>query len=192
MQYANIMVALGGDRGNTVPRYQVPASEIAVLRAIHGPDAVHDVEPTAAPEEPVLDEFGDATGKTRPVKFNNRAELTRLKEQYAGANTSKIVEGLYPGAAARVFEDLDDLEIPKEHFKAKERMTASGVPSVDPVKSDRENFGATRLPGRTEGASASRAETDDAEEADVSTSEEQKLTVEPKPAKGSKPGDILS
>lgn len=192
MQYANIMVALGGDRGNTVPRYQVPASEIAVLRAIHGPDAVHDVEPCAVPQEDVLNDEGIPTGKKQDVKFSNRAELTRLKEQYAGANTSKIVEGLYPGAAARVFEDLDDLEIPKEMFKAKNRMTAASAPAVDPAKSDRENFGATRLPGRTEGASASRAETDDAEEADVSTSEEQKLTVEPKPVKGSKPGDILS
>jgi hypothetical protein len=103
MQTANIMVALGGDTGNTVPKYQVTAAEIAVLQAIHGADAIFDIEPT----------------EDSDVK--NRDELRRLKEVYAGPNTGRLVEALYPGAAARVFENIDELELADEQFKPTER-----------------------------------------------------------------------
>lgn len=123
MKLANIMLAIGGGRDNTLPKYGVTAGEIAVLRAIHGEDAVFDVEPT---DTDALNE-----GNT---KRTNRQELARLKAIYGGAqdgNGGKIVEGLYPGAAARVFEDFDELELPEDYFKATGR-----VKSVAPVVED--------------------------------------------------------
>ncbi|MCY0148311.1 hypothetical protein OEG84_11465 [Hoeflea sp. G2-23] len=112
MQTANIMLALGGDSGTTVPKYAVTASEIAVLRAIHGLDAVTEVEPTADRE------------------INNREEIARLRNLYGHAKTQdesgnnvSIVAQIFPGAAARAFRDLEELEIPAQYFKAEKRVT---------------------------------------------------------------------
>lgn len=110
MQRANVLVALGGDRGNTVPKYGVTVSEIAVLMAIHGNDAVTEIEP--------LEDDGG--------KFDNRAELARLLETYKGRDESGVqhVTKLFPGAGARLFEELGELGLPEEFFKATERMSA--------------------------------------------------------------------
>jgi hypothetical protein len=124
MKLANIMLAIGGGRDNTLPKYGVTAGEIAVLRAIHGEDAVFDVDPTDT------DAPNDMGGKR-----TNRQELARLKAIYGGAqdgNGGKIVEALYPGAAARVFEDFDELELPEDYFKATGRVK-SVAPTADPV-----------------------------------------------------------
>lgn len=110
MKLANIMLAIGGGRDNTIPKYDVTAGEIAVLRAIHGEDAVFDVEPSNK----------DALNDNGGVR-TNRQELGRLKAAYGKAsdgNGVPIVEQLYPGAAARVFEDFDELELPEDYFKA--------------------------------------------------------------------------
>jgi len=110
MQIANILLALGGDSGNQVPKYNVTAAEIAVLRAIHGEDAVTNVLPLE----------GDANR-------TNRTELARLRARYGAAQDgegNKVVDTLFPGAAARVFETLDELELPRELFAAKERVSA--------------------------------------------------------------------
>jgi hypothetical protein len=123
------------------------------------------------------------------VKVTNRAELLRLKELYAGPNTTRIVEAVYPGAGAQVVTSLSDLDIPSELYKAKARMAAP-EPEDEADKTDRERYGATRLPGRNEGGSASRAETDEAEDAGISDMPEQKLTAEPKPS-GKRSGGIL-
>lgn len=109
MQTANILLGIGGGRDNIVPKYGVTAAEIAILRAIHGDDAVFDVEP--GPDKTI----------------SNRAELGRLHEVYGGAvgaNGEKIVSVLYPGAAARVFENLEELDIPEDFFKPKTREKA--------------------------------------------------------------------
>jgi hypothetical protein len=108
MQTANVMVALGGDTGNTVPKYGVTAAEIAVLRSIHGNEAVFDIEPVGE------------------VQRGHRDERQRLVEGYRSKDSDgkSIVEGLFPGAAARVFETLDELELPEELFKTTERMKA--------------------------------------------------------------------
>lgn len=111
MQTANILLSLSGDHGNTVPKYGVPASEIAVLRAIHGPEAIQEIEPTADVE-----------------MRSHRGEIDRLLAIYGkeGPNGKDIsaVSDLYPGAAARVFEDLAELELPEEFFKAEARIKA--------------------------------------------------------------------
>jgi len=115
MQYANIMLALGGDRGTTVPKTAVSASEIAVLRLIHGADSVFDVEPVD-PE----------------TKRTSREEIRRLNELYgrvriqSEAGEVSPVQALFPGAAAQAIPSIDDLEIPSEFFKAKTRVSADG------------------------------------------------------------------
>lgn len=111
MQTASILLALGGDAGNQVPKYGVTAAEIAVLRAIHGDEAVTDILP--------LDLDANRT---------NRAELARLRGIYGSAQDgegNKVLDMLYPGAAARVFESLDELELPRELFATKERVSAN-------------------------------------------------------------------
>lgn len=123
MKLANIMLAIGGGRDNTLPKYNVTAGEIAVLRAIHGEDAVFDVEPTA---EDALNENGGPR--------TNRQELSRLKMIYGKAsdgNGVALVEGLYPGAAARVFEDFEELDLPDDYFKATGRV-ARVAPAAEP------------------------------------------------------------
>lgn len=113
MQIANILLSLGGDHGNTIPKFAVTAAEIAVLRAIHGDEAVNDIEP-----------LGD-------VKRSNREERARIGAIYGQAKIpdtkQSIVESLFPGAAARVFETLEELDLPGEFFKATGRLTASSV-----------------------------------------------------------------
>lgn len=110
MQTANILLALGGDSGNQVPKYDVTASEIAVLRAIHGEDAVTDILPLDA-----------------GVERTNRSELARLRARYGAAadgEGNRVVDTLFPGAAARVFETIDELELPRTLFAAKDRVSA--------------------------------------------------------------------
>ena len=114
MQTANCFVYLGGDKGNSVPVSGATASEIAVLRVIHGDDAVHDIEPAGE------------------VKISHRAERSRLLEKYGarrpdrpnGEPFSEAVELLFPGAAARLFDTLEDLDLPEHLFKPIERETA--------------------------------------------------------------------
>ena len=109
MQLANVFVGIGGGRDTTVPKFGVTVSEIAVLRAIHGDDAVFDVE--LLPDVALNDD-----GKPR----TNRQELARLAQLYGRANDGAgkpIVGELFPGAAARVFETLDELDIPDELMK---------------------------------------------------------------------------
>lgn len=117
MKLANIMLAIGGGRDNTIPKYAVTAGEIAVLRAIHGEDAVFDVEPT---DETALNDNGGPR--------TNRQELARLKALYGKASDSNgapLVENLYPGMAARVFEAFDELDLPEDYFKATGRVKAT-------------------------------------------------------------------
>lgn len=111
MQTANVMLAIGGDAKNTVPKYGVTAAEVAVLRYIHGDDAVFDIEVTGS------------------VDRTHRQEIGRLTEVYGRQEgerrVSPAVADLYPGAAARVFETFDELEIPDELYAAAGRKVAA-------------------------------------------------------------------
>lgn len=100
---AHCHVALGGDTLNTVPKYNMTAGEIAVLQMIHGKDAINEIEPSGT------------------VKRSNRVEKARLLVQYGKAHDGRggsILEKLYPGAAARIFQRLDELELSSTQFKA--------------------------------------------------------------------------
>jgi hypothetical protein len=109
MQTATVLLSLGGDHGNQIVKHDVTAAEIAVLRVIHGDEAVTDVEPT-------LD-----------VKRSNREERARLLNIYGGAkmeDNKPIVESMFPGVAARVFENLNELSLPDTFFKATGHLKA--------------------------------------------------------------------
>ncbi|WP_157384511.1 hypothetical protein [Nitratireductor soli] len=121
MQLANIMLSLGGDDGTTVPKYGVTPSEIAVLRLIHGADAVKDIEPTSE------------------IERAHRDEIARLTERYGRAriedeNGEKIpvVKQLFPGAAARTFTTLEELDIPEEFYKAEKRVKPTQKSKASP------------------------------------------------------------
>lgn len=109
MQSANIILALGGDSGNQVPKFDVTAAEIAVLLAIHGDSSVSEITPAA-----------------KDIDRTNRGELARLKAIYGNARDEAgnlVVDQLFPGAAARVFETLDELGLDKSLFAAKDRVS---------------------------------------------------------------------
>lgn len=121
MQTANVLVSIGGDSGNTVPKYGVTAAEIAVLMAIHGNDAVNEVEPV-----------GD-------VKRSHPQERGRLLQIYGAAkddNQKPIVEGMFPGVAARVFETIDELGLDESFFKAAGRLKARPAASTEQATND--------------------------------------------------------
>lgn len=130
METADIMLCLGGDTGNTVPKFGVTASEIAVLRHIHGEEAVFDVRP--------LD---------TALNISQREERERLRERYGrmegDRRISPAVEALFPGAASPMFTRIADLGLPEEFFKAEKRLRAretepeeeaSGAMSAEPAK----------------------------------------------------------
>ncbi len=121
MQTANILLAIAGERGNTVPKYDVTPSEVAVYRLLHGDDAVTDIE---------------ITGEK---KTTHKAERERLNELFARKNEeghfiAPAVSRLFPGAAASLFDNFDDLDIPEDFYKAKGRMTPS---SAKPKKAEK-------------------------------------------------------
>ncbi|RWA81503.1 MAG: hypothetical protein EOQ31_31665 [Mesorhizobium sp.] len=129
MQTANCYVELGGDSGTKVPKYQITVSEIAVLRAIHGPDSITEVEPTD------------------DVKRSDREEIKYLYETYGRAKAlgsdTGVVATLFPGAAARAFQTLDELELPEEFFKAESRVKAKAAAKpAKPKKADAEQTSA--------------------------------------------------
>jgi hypothetical protein len=120
MQTAQVMVNIGGDSGNQVPK-TVTAAEIAVLIAIHGDDAVSNIEP-----------LGDEDR-------TNRDELNRLRGIYGHATdgeNNRIIERLYPGAGARVFETLAELGLPEVLYKPTARASAAPAAAVDPLDHD--------------------------------------------------------
>ena len=125
MELVKVQVALGGDRGNTVPK-TVTIAELVVLRAIHGEEAVFDIEPTQprTPEEVELTETG------------NSGEIERLKSVYGGAlfEGKSLVAQLFPGVGARVPTTLAALDLPEELYKAISRVTAKTVAEPAPKR----------------------------------------------------------
>lgn len=114
-EIAHCFVALGGDIQNTVPKSNVTAAEIAVLQVIHGNDAVRDIEPVGS------------------IQRSQREERERLRAVYGRARDSEgrsLVEVLYPGAAARTFEKLDELQLEDVQFKIA-RGARPTTPDID-------------------------------------------------------------
>lgn len=106
MELANVMVALGGDTGNTVPKSNVTPAEVAVLIAIHGEDAVFDIR--------ILKEKTDV--KPRDM-------VARLREMYPAKDEdgNPIIDQVYPGRTPLVHKSFEDLDLPEEHYVATDR-----------------------------------------------------------------------
>ena len=113
MDYVNLQVAIGGDNNNTVPKFFVPVSEIPVLMAIHGSDALTDFEVVDAPED--REDLSDAE------------EIARLGSIYGrvtdAENGQSVIRQVYPGAGAKVIRSIEQLDIPEGAMKATERAS---------------------------------------------------------------------
>jgi hypothetical protein len=118
VQLANVLLALGGQRGNSVPKYGVTAAEIAVLMAIHGSDAVYDIVP-------LEDE----------IERSSREEKARLFEAYNARDEDGkfVVEAVYPGNAPVLHQDIDDLGLSEQLFATTERVTAKPKAKAKPA-----------------------------------------------------------
>lgn len=115
MQIASVLVALAGDNGNTVTKTNVTPSEIAVLQRIHGPDAVSEIT--------IIGE----------VTRTDRAERARLSEAYGKASVnnefqSPVVDQIFPGIAARMFQTFAELELADQQF-AREQDVIAAAPA---------------------------------------------------------------
>ncbi len=122
MELANCLLALGGDRNNTVPKYDVTPGEIAVMRAIHSEDAVFDIEPT-----------GRSTNRPSP------AERERLLAKYPALNESRkpIVLDVYPGVAPVLHQTIADLGLDESLFKPVSRAKPAAPPEAPAPKKGR-------------------------------------------------------
>lgn len=106
MDILNCLVALGGDKGNTVAKSGITAAEAAVLRAIHGDDGLLDVE---------------VVGQ---AKIDPRDEKQRLVEKYHRARNDDnilIVEAVFPGTAPLI-ETVEQLGLHDSMFKVERKM----------------------------------------------------------------------
>lgn len=113
MQTASILLALGDDQANTVPKSNVTPAEIITLMAIHGESSVSEVD--------IADEDAD---------INPREELDRLRRRYGGARDPEnkpIIASLFPGAGARLPDTFAELGLEDMMFKG-------GEPPAKPKK----------------------------------------------------------
>jgi hypothetical protein len=96
MQHCSCIVFLDGDRNSSVHKTDVTVAEIALLRAIHGPDAVDGIKPTFV-------------GKEKPAQ-----DLARLRMEYANSNVTKeggsLIEAVYPGRNPSIPTKLADIQ----------------------------------------------------------------------------------
>ncbi len=83
MQFCDVEVCLAGDRNHVVPRRGVTVAEIEILRVIHGPDAVQNIQPRGNKNVSVA------------------AELDRLRRKYR--NNVATEAGLSRGVVDQVF-----------------------------------------------------------------------------------------
>lgn len=112
MERANALVALGGEMGHTVPRYDLTPAEAVVLMAIHGDDAVHEIA--------IQPEDDDTETPTQ------RDEIARLREKYVATdpNTGEpIVSLVFPGRNPDLPKTFEELELPETAYKALQRAT---------------------------------------------------------------------
>ncbi|WP_223518256.1 hypothetical protein [Pseudomonas sp. BF-R-21] len=97
MQHCSCFVFLGGELTSSVWKADVTVAEIALLRAIHGDDAITTIVPT--------------------YKANTKSadELDRLRQLYGQSNVSKegkrLVDEVYPGRAPQLPTSLSDIGV---------------------------------------------------------------------------------
>lgn len=143
MQLANALLALGGDKGNTVPKYRLTAAEIAILQAIHGSDSVFDIVP--------LDEH---------LSVSVREEKTRLLEQYPSRDDdgALVVEAVYPGGAPIMHQKIADLQLDSSQFAVTERLAPTPVAEVKKAAPKRTTKTKAKEESKDEPAAANSAD----------------------------------
>lgn len=151
MQIATITLALAGDPANTIQKLDATPSEVAVLQRIHGLDAVFDIT---------------VTGE---VARSNRQERERLTEAYGkmtvdGQYESPAVNSLFPGAAARLFEAFDELELDESLFVATRPKAEAPVEPAAPVAAPKRSKKAAAEPAPAPAPVAEPDEDDGIEE----------------------------
>lgn len=119
MELATITLALAGDDSNTIQKYEVTPSEVAILNVIHGDGAVKDIA---------------ITGETDRRSREERARLVEIysKQQPDGSKRAPAVDALFPGVAARLFETFDELELDDVFFAPKTQKAKQ----TDPLDHD--------------------------------------------------------
>jgi len=111
MEFANCLVNIGGDAGNQVPKEHVSVAEMAVLRALHGDEAVHTIEPLPVDNVDIHEELD------RINAFYGRKE-----------ENQKLIRQIFPLASHMPLR-LRDLRLPEEFFAAVKR--AAPVEAVE-------------------------------------------------------------
>ena len=114
---ADAFVALGGDRGNTVPKKDITIAEIVALQAHHGDDAVFDIVPKDS------------------INIDPRMERARLRFMYRGMNAEglSLVDEVFPGRGSPQLPlSFDDINLPEELFAAETRKVP--IPKRKPVR----------------------------------------------------------
>lgn len=98
MEYANIEIRLAGSLENTVLK-EASAPEIAVLKAIHGSDAVVNIK------------------KSRTASVDQAVERDRLGKFYGDA----VIAKFFPGVTSKLPTTLAEIgvEVPEEAPKKK-------------------------------------------------------------------------
>ena len=135
MQTASILLAIGGERDMQVPKYGVTPAELMLLRALHGEEAVTDI-----------DIYGDE-------ERSNREERERLFSIYAKSDASgafklPVLDALFPGVSARLPSTFGELELDDAFYKAQSRKTPS---KVDPLDHDGDGAKGGSAPSTEEG-----------------------------------------
>lgn len=98
MEYANVEIRLAGSLENTV-RKEVSSPEIAVLKAIHGHDAVVNIK------------------KSRTAPTEQAVERSRLEKNYG----ESVIAKFFPGVTSKLPATLAEVgvEVPEETSKKK-------------------------------------------------------------------------
>lgn len=102
MQTANALVALGGDRRNTVPRTDLTPAEILVLQSIHAGDAVFDIE---------------IVGETQ-IGSEDLRDMLRSRYTAKDEDGNMVVDVVFPGRRPDFPETFEELGLPDELYLA--------------------------------------------------------------------------
>ena len=98
MELANAILNLAGDVNQQVQKWSITPAEAAVLRYIHGADALNEIEIIGTVDRK------DAAERDRLVQVYGKGEDGQVR--------SKAVEALFPGLGSRLPGQFDDLPDP--------------------------------------------------------------------------------
>lgn len=119
MELANIELALGGDKNNTIPKYRVTPAEIAVLAAIHGSDAVFNITPL---------------GETEARNFREERERLLMAYPAKDEDNNSIVLKVYPGVSPILHTSIESLGMDETLFRPTEHAKPAAPKAVKGVK----------------------------------------------------------